>query len=120
MKESGRLPRTLLIVGFVAMLLGIVDPLEGSIVIFAGSALLLVGALLGRSRHRKLIAWAFALVAVGVGAMWGMSSIGGFGGSTGRSMWWALLLLPYPVGWVMGLAGGFRAMREGNGAPAPA
>jgi hypothetical protein len=120
MKESGRLPRTLVIVGFVGMLLGLVDPLEGSIVILAGSALVLIGALLGRSRHRKLISWAFALVAIGVGLMWGMSAIGGIGGSTGRSMWWALVLLPYPVGWVMGFVGVIRALRETNAMPAPA
>ncbi len=54
------------------------------------------------------------------GALWGMSAIGGIGGSTGRSMWWALVLLPYPVGWVMGFAGVIRALREANGAPASA
>jgi len=120
MKESGRWPRTLVIVGFIALLLGIVDPMEGSIVILAGSALALAGALLGKSRHRKLIAWSFALVAIGVGALWGMSAIGGIGGSTGRSMWWALVLLPYPIGWVMGFAGVIRELRETNGASASA
>jgi len=119
-KRWSRLPRTLLIIGFVAMLLGVVDPLEGSIVILAGSALVLVGTLLGGSRHRKLLAWSFALVAIGVGTMWGMSSIGGIGGSTGRSMWWALVLLPYPVGWVLGVAGVIRALREPAGPPAAA
>jgi hypothetical protein len=104
--------------GFVCMLVGLVDPLEGSIVILAGSALLLIGALLGRSRHRKLIAWAFALVTIGVGLMWGISALGGFGGSTGRSTWWALVLLPYPVGWVMGVVGVIRVLREAKAGPA--
>jgi hypothetical protein len=30
----------------------------------------------------------------------------GIGRSTGRSMWWGLVILPYPVGWLMALAGG--------------
>jgi hypothetical protein len=120
MNRSGRWSRILMIVGFVGMLLGLVDPLEGSIVIFAGSALVLIGALLGRSRHRKLIVWAFALVAIGVGTMWGMSAIGGIGGSTGRSLWWALVLLPYPVGWVAGVVGVIRVLRESDAAPASA
>jgi hypothetical protein len=52
-----------------------------------------------------LLLWAFILIAVGVGVMFEVSSIGGFGGNTGRSMWWALTILPYPVGWFMGLVG---------------
>jgi len=120
MKESGRWPRTLVIVGFIALLLGIVDPMEGSIVILAGSALALAGALLGKSRHRKLIAWSFALVAIGVGALWGMSAIGGIGGSTGRSMWCPTPLKaagkyvspsPFPIRWTSSI----RAASFGRG-----
>jgi len=36
--------------------------------------------------------------------MFALSSIGGIGGESGRSMWWGILILPYPVGWVMGMA----------------
>ena len=43
------------------------------------------------------------LIAFGVGAMFVLSAIGGFGGTRGPSMWWGLLILPYPIGWVMGL-----------------
>jgi hypothetical protein len=47
----------------------------------------------------------FILIAAGVAAMWGVSTVGGFGGSSGRSMWWGVLLLPYAAGWVMAVWG---------------
>jgi hypothetical protein len=93
------------------MVIGLIDPLEGSLVILPGTGLAALGAALGAASHRTLLYWGFALVALGVAAMWGMSALGGIGGSTGRSMWWALLLLPYPVGWVLSLVGAVRAVR---------
>ena len=107
-----RWSRILVVVGFVVVLLGALDPLEGSLLILPGTGLLALAAWLGRSRYRTLLYWSFALVAVGVGVMWGLSAVGGLGGSTGRSMWWALLLLPYPVGWVMAVVGAIRRLRE--------
>lgn len=106
-------------VGLVAMVIGALDPLEGSLVILPGTALLALGARLGNSRHRILLYWSVLLVAIGVGALWGMSALGGLGGTTGRSMWWALLLLPYPVGWIMGIIGALRKLREGFAPPPP-
>jgi len=35
---------------------------------------------------------------VGVGALWFLSSLGGIGGKSGHSIWWGLLILPYPTG----------------------
>ena len=69
------------------MLIGAVDPLEGSFIILPGVGLVALGALLGKSRHRVLLYWSFALVAVGVAAMVALSCLGGIGGNTGRSMW---------------------------------
>jgi len=112
MPTNRRWSRILAVAGLVVMLLGAVDPLEGSLVILPGSALLAIAAWLGQSRQRKVLYWALVAVAAGVGVMWGMTAMGGIGGSTGRSMWWALLLLPYPAGWVMGLVGGVRLLRE--------
>ena len=105
MPTRWRWSRILVVVGLVAILVGAADPLEGSLVILPGTGLLAFGAWLGNSRNRRLLYWAFALVTVGVGEVWGLSAVGGLGGSTGRSMWWAILLLPYPVGWVMALVG---------------
>jgi apolipoprotein N-acyltransferase len=114
MNKNSRWSRILVIVGLVAMAIGAIDPLEGSLVILAGTGLVALGALIGNSRHRILLNWSFILVAVGVGALWGLSALGGFGGQSGRSNWWVLILLPYPVGWIMGLVGAIRRLREGS------
>ena len=89
------------------MLIGALDPMEGSVAILPGCGLMALGAFLER-RKRRLIAYrimVFILVAVGVGALWALSSIGGFGGNSGHSMWWGVLILPYPIGWSMGIWG---------------
>lgn len=120
MAPSSRAARILIIVGLVTMVIGLIDPLEGSLVILPGTALAALGAGLGRASHRTLLYWGFTLVAVGVAAMWGMSAVGGIGGATSRSMWWALTLLPYPVGWVLSLVGAVRSLRttpDGTTAP---
>jgi purine-cytosine permease-like protein len=96
-------PRILIVVGSIAMLIGAIDPLEGSLIILAGSGMVALGTYLGKSRHRILLYWVWVviLIAVGVGAMWVLSAFGGLGGTTGRSMWWGLVILPYPIGsWV--------------------
>lgn len=89
--------------GFIAMVVGAVDPLEGSVLILVGSGLVALGASLARDERRLVVYWAlvFALVAAGVAAMWGLTAVGGFGGASGRSMWWGVLLLPYLAGWAM-------------------
>ncbi|NTW29139.1 MAG: hypothetical protein HGA39_07230 [Coriobacteriia bacterium] len=98
--------RILVVVGGIGMLLGAVDPLEGSVVILVGSAMVLLGILLGQEERRVLLYWAavFALIALGVAAMVALSAVGGIGGTSGHSMWWGVLVLPYPVGWIMGMA----------------
>jgi hypothetical protein len=99
--------RILVTVGSIAILVGALDPLEGSLLILPGSGLVALGTFLGQG-ERRLVAyrvWVFILIALGVGAMWGLTSVGGFGGKSGRSMWWGMLLLPYLVGWVMAIWG---------------
>lgn len=87
------------------MLLGAFDPLEGSVLILLGSGLAAIGALLGMNPQRGFLGMDFVLLAVGVGALFGLSSVGGVGGRSGHSMWWLLTVTPYPVGWMMGLGG---------------
>jgi len=117
-KEQGpvntltRWSRILGVVGTAGMLIGAIDPLEGSVVILPGIGLLLLGAFMGKSRYRSLLFWAFILAAVGVGAMFVMSAFGGIGGNTGRSMWWGLVIAPYPVGWIMAVVGAVRWLIE--------
>jgi hypothetical protein len=102
-----RLPRVLTVVGSVAMLVGVLDPMEGSVVILLGSALVAVGAYINKSEPNSVRYWlaVFVLIAIGVGALFGLSAVGGIGGRSGHSMWWGLLILPYPIGWIFGVAG---------------
>jgi len=115
MVRSRRWARVLVIAGAVGLIAGAVDPLEGSVVILGGVGLAALGARLGHSRQVRLLSWALVLVAAGVGAMFALSAGGGIGGSTGRSLWWAVLMVPYPIGWILGLVGAFRAIRERAG-----
>jgi hypothetical protein len=88
------------------MVVGALDPLEGSVLILAGSGLVALGSWLG-GQARSIVVyrmWLFGMIAFGVIALFVLSAMGGFGGKTGRSMWWALVLLPYPIGWLLGIA----------------
>lgn len=98
--------RICVVVGGIAMLLGAVDPLEGSVVILAGSAVVLLGVILGHEEPHMRNYWTvvLGLIALGVAAMLVLSSFGGIGGASGLSIWWGALILPYPVGWIMGIA----------------
>ena len=93
--------------GSLAMLVGAVDPMEGSLLILPGSALVALGAFVGHCERRIIIhrVWVFILIAFGVGAMFAMTAVGGFGGPSGRSMWWGVLVLPYLIGWSLGMWG---------------
>ena len=104
--------RILIILGGIAMLLGTVDPLEGSLLILPGSGLVALSMFLGKRERHTLVywVWVFILIAVGVGAMFVLSAFGGIGGRSGHSMWWGILILPYPVGWLMALAGAISAL----------
>lgn len=66
-----------------------------------------LGALVRRTNRREIAyrTTVFGLILFGVAALWGLSAMGGLGGGSGHSMWWALLTLPYVVGWVMGILG---------------
>ena len=75
-----RRPRGLVIVGLVVMPIGMLDPLEGSVVIVAGSGIAAIGARLGKSRCRFLVYRSFALIAIGVG---------GVAPLTGRPRWYS-------------------------------
>lgn len=104
--------RILSIIGLIAMIIGVVDPLEGSLIILPGSGLVTLGAFLGKSRHRIFVYWAFGLTLIGVAGLFVVSMFGGVGGNTGRSNWWLLTSLPYPIGWIMSLIGVRRVLIE--------
>ena len=104
--------RHLLIAGLVLMVAGAVDPLEGSVVVLAGSALAAGGAHFGGLPRRETLVTAFGLIAVGVASLFGFSAVGGIGGNSGRSIWWGLTMLPYPIGWVVGLTASVSSLRS--------
>ena len=104
--------RGLVVGGLVLMLVVIADPLEGSFLSLPGVVAITAAAILTHSRFRAQAYWAAALLVLGVCALGIMSAVGGIGGDTGRSMWWAVLLLPYPVGWLYSLLVGIRLLRE--------
>ncbi|MFO0787818.1 MAG: hypothetical protein U0805_00070 [Pirellulales bacterium] len=112
MKVETWTPFVIVLIGFVGMLLGATDPLEGSLVVLPSCAVVALGAYLGHSRAGRLNCLALAFVAVGVTFLFILSAMGGLGGNTGRSMWWALVLLPYPIGWLLGVAGAVLALVE--------
>ncbi|NUO01862.1 MAG: hypothetical protein HUU01_14755 [Saprospiraceae bacterium] len=106
------LSKTMAIIGFVAMLLGAIDPLEGSIVIGMGAGLLALAALFLQHRYRRWLYLSFLLIVLGFAAMLILTWMGGIGGDTGHSLAWGLFVLPYPVGWVMGLVAGVLMFRD--------
>jgi hypothetical protein len=112
MKKGFNWPKILLIGGFIAILIGMIDPLEGSVVILAGSCLLAISAFLSKSKRSLILYLSFALIAVGVGLLFGLSALGGVGGNTGRSYLWLLVVLPYPAGWIMGIVGTVLMLRD--------
>jgi purine-cytosine permease-like protein len=104
--------RILKVIGGIAMLVGTLDPLEGSVLILGGSGLAALAVYLGSKDRRTVLYWTWVLIliAAGVGAMVALSAVGGIGGKSGHSMWWGLLILPYPAGWLMALAGSVAAL----------
>jgi hypothetical protein len=93
--------RIIHIVGIAAVLVGALDPMEGSVVIAVGAALLTWHAYLTQSRMKVLYLMAACMILFGVFSLFGLSALGGFGGTSSLSIWWGLLIVPYPAGWLM-------------------
>lgn len=100
-------PKWMIVGGLIALVVGGVDPMEGSAAILPGSALVALGTFLaGRDRKHILFRLRmFLMIAFGIGALAYMTFIGGIGGETGRSMWWGVFVLPYLIGWSMSVWG---------------
>lgn len=95
--------RVVYFAGVAALIIGILDFLEGSVVIAAGSLLITIAAYLTHDRYRKLFLTSTILIAIGVSLMFYLSSLGGFGGDSALSWWYGLFVLPYPIGWLMAI-----------------
>jgi hypothetical protein len=103
MKAKPKWIRILYIIGVVALIIGAVDPLEGSVVITGGSAAIALATYLSKDRHWKLFLVSFLMILIGVFFLFYLSSLGGFGGTSKLSWWWGSLILPYPVGWLISI-----------------
>ena len=101
MKEQALWKRLLYIVGIVALIIGAIDPLEGSVLICGGAILISVAVLAAHDRHRYVFLGASIAIIIGTAMLFYMSSLGGIGKGTPYSMWWALVFLPLPLGWLM-------------------
>ena len=101
MKEQSKFIRILYIIGVVILLIGAFDPLEGSVLIISGSAIVSLTTFLIRDRHWKMFLVILIMILFGVVFLFYFSSLGGLGEGSSYSMWWGLLMLPYPIGWLM-------------------
>ena len=93
--------RILYIIGVIAVVMGTLDPLEGSVAIAAGAGFIALSTYLSQDRHWKIFLGSWMLILFGVGFIFYFSSLGGFGGTSRLSWWWGTLILPYPIGWLI-------------------
>jgi multisubunit Na+/H+ antiporter MnhB subunit len=100
MKEKIKWTRVIYIIGVILLIVGILDPLEGSVVIMVGSVFVTLITYLTHDRCWKIFLLSFIMIAIGVFFLFYFSSLGGFGGKSTLSWWWGTLILPYPIGWL--------------------
>jgi hypothetical protein len=101
MKKIKKWSKLLFIIGIIALVIGTLDPLEGAVIISCGSGLIALSTCLESDRYCRLFMAAFFSILLGVFFLFYLSSLGGFGGSSTLSWWWGVLILPYPLGWLM-------------------
>jgi hypothetical protein len=101
MKQKSFWTKIISNIGFAFLIIGALDPLEGSLLILPGSGFIVLGAYMKNQDHQstRFRLWMFILILLGVAALWIISMMDGLGGDTGHSMWWALLFLPYLIAW---------------------
>ncbi|HOJ37805.1 MAG TPA: hypothetical protein PLP99_07380 [Ignavibacteriales bacterium] len=87
--------------GLLTFILGTLDPLEGSILILFGIFSITYFMFKTDNQHKKKFLTAGILATIGIFFMFYFSSLGGFLGNSKLSNWYLLLLIPYPVGWLL-------------------
>ena len=103
MKNKIKWTRVVYTIGVIALIIGALDPLEGSVVIASGSLLIALSAYLTHDRHWKIFLLSLIMILIGVFFLFYLSSLGGFGGTATLSWWWGTLILPYPIGWLISI-----------------
>lgn len=101
MKPKSSWKHIIYILGVTALIIGAISPLQGSILILFGSFLIMLSTYLTRDKHRKIFLSSFILILIGILAMFYISSFGGFEGIPSLLSWWVILMLPFPVGWLI-------------------
>jgi len=101
MWTKAKILKVLFIIGIVAIIIGVIDPLEGSAAILAGSLLIALSSYFLKDRYWKLFFVGFIMIAIGVFFLFYFSSLGGFGGNSKLSWWFISLIIPYPIGWLL-------------------
>jgi hypothetical protein len=87
------------VTGIFSIIVGALDPMEGSVVILLGSILLAISSHFLQDRHRKIFLAFFLCILIGIVSLFTISDFGGLGQGY-LSWWWGLLILPYPIGWL--------------------
>jgi len=103
MKEKAKWSRVIYIIGVISLVIGALDPLEGSVIIVVGSTLTALSTYLTYDRHRRIFFASMIMIMIGVCFLFYLSSLGGFGRNSGLSWWWGILILPYPTGWLLSI-----------------
>lgn len=103
MNDKRKWIRIIYIIGIISLIAGALDPLEGSVIIAVGSALIALSTRLAHDRNRRIFLTTSIMIITGVCFMFYFSSLGGFGGTSTLSWWWATLIIPYPIGWLINI-----------------
>lgn len=101
MKSKINWLKILYFLGIASFIIGTLDPLEGAFLIIFGSLLLLISSYLTQKNQFKIHFTAFIMLLFGVIFLFYFSNLGGFGGTSNLSWWWGLLIIPYPIGWLI-------------------
>ncbi len=103
-KEKTNWKKFAFISGAVLLIAGAFDPLEGSLIIVTGSILVTVATHLSNDKHHSLFLASMIMILFGIFFMFYFSLLGGIGGKSSLSIWWGLLIVPYPAGWILAIA----------------
>ncbi|MEY3405096.1 MAG: hypothetical protein RL161_526 [Bacteroidota bacterium] len=98
--ETSKKIRLLHITGLLLLILGSLDPMEGSVLIAIAAVLFALRSRLNQEVLQKMFFLTAVACMIGVTAIFTISSFGGLGGEKGISWWWGLFILPYPLAWL--------------------